>query len=314
MHGKLRRPALWIGLALAPILALTAGREAVHLLGTQASLQPGPGSGPPSGLLAAGTPVTVMERQGDWLKVRVEGWIPVDALPPLHAEAAAVPPMPEEAAEPAETPAATPATPGPAGAAAGGTAAAAGSVAAVPGATLRLEGLISAGSRRLRKISGAGSEVVLIRGSGLEPGDPEADAGAHERLEEIEAEAARLKEKADRALQGDSFASDSFTESSAEYEKTMGQRRRLLAERADILAALHGRHAAEARKRSQASTVADESGFYTFGPLSPGTYTVYARLSREEIDVEWIETVTLVAEPVRLDLTPENGRGFLEQP
>jgi hypothetical protein len=303
MHRTLKRPALWIGLALTPILGLTVGGEAVHLLSTQASLQPEPGSGPPSGLLTAGTPVTVVERQGDWLKVRVEGWVPVSALPALHAEAAGVPPMTGETAE--ETPLA-------AGAAAA-AAATTGSAAAAPGAVVRVEGVISAGSKRMRKITGAGSEVILVPGSGLGAGDPEADARAQERLAEIDVEAEKLKKKADRVMQGDSFATDNFTEDSAEYNKIMAQRRRVLAERADVLAALHGRHEAEARRRSQASTIADERGFYTFPSLPPGTYTVYARLTRKDMDVEWVETVAVASETVRLDLNPENGRGFLKK-
>jgi hypothetical protein len=361
MHRKLKRPALWIGLALTPILGLTVGGEAVHLLSTQASLQPAPGSGPPSGLLTAGTPVAVVERRGEWLKVRVEGWIPVSALPALHAEAAEVPPMPEEAAEPrdessaaaaagalaataagtaaaseapasstpavaaADSPgeaasatgeAAEPATGAEAGASAGmaaGSAASAGSVAIAPGAVLRVEGVISGGSRRMRKISGAGSEVMLVSGDGLGAGDPEADAEARQRLSELEAEAAEIKKQADRAMKGDSFSSDSFTDSSREYEKKMAEWRRIMAERTNVLAALHGRHQADARKLSRASTVADERGFYTFGDLPPGTYTVYSRLVQKDLDVEWIETVTLASEPVRLDLGPENGRGFLEK-
>jgi len=328
MHRSLKRPALWIGLALIPILGLTVGGEAVHLLSTQASLQPSPGSGPPSGLLTAGTPVTVVEQQGDWLKVRVEGWIPVSALPALHAEAAGVPPMTDEAAAGAAA----------AGVAAAGATAAAsdtsvpapdtgaetastdstpaattGSMAAAPGAVVRVEGVISAGSRRMRKITGAGSEVILVPGSGLGAGDPEADARAQQRLQEIDAEAEKLKKEADRAMQGDSFASDSFTDDTAKYNKIMAQRRRVLAERADVLAALHGRHEAEARKRSQASTIADERGFYTFTSLPPGTYTIYARLTQKDMDVEWVETVTVASETVRLDLNPENGRGFLKK-
>ena len=334
MHRSLKRPALWIGLALIPILGLTGGGEAVHLLSTQASLQPSPGSGPPSGLLTAGTPVTVVERQGDWLKVRVEGWIPVSALPALHAEAAGVPPMTGETAEEA---------PSAAGAAAAGVAAAGataagsdtsvpapdtgadtastgstpaattGSMAAAPGTVVRVEGVISAGSRRMRKITGAGSEVILVPGSDLGAGDPEADARAQQRLQEIDAEAEKLKKEADRAMQGDSFASDSFTDATAKYNKIMAQQRRVLAERADVLAALHGRHEAEARKRSQASTIADERGFYTFTSLPPGTYTIYARLTQKDTDVEWVETVTVASETVRLDLNPENGRGFLKK-
>jgi hypothetical protein len=163
----------------------------------------------------------------------------------------------------------------------------------------------------MRKLNGAGAEVLLVPGSGLGAGDPHADARAQQRLAEIEAEAAKLKKEADRAMQGDSFATDSFTDDTAEYEKIMAERRRVLAGRADILAALHGRHQAEARKHSQASTVADERGFYTFAPVTPGTYTVYARLTRKDLDVEWAETVTVAAETVRLDLNPENGRGFL---
>jgi hypothetical protein len=171
---------------------------------------------------------------------------------------------------------------------------------------VRLEGIIAVRHGvRLRKISGAGSVVMLLPGSGLGEDTSAVDAQDVQRLEELDSEAAEFKKRADRAL-----TKDNFTEATEERDRHMNDYRRVLSQRTDVLAALHGRHEAVARNRAVLSRAADEQGYYIFSGVEPGTYTVYARLVKKDLDLEWMETVTVGSDAVRVDLDQTTARGL----
>src|SRR5262249_52905286 len=94
--------------------------------------------------LPAGTPVEALERSGDWVRVRVEGWVPLTALP----EDVAVPTQQSPSApsrESLESKSSATSSPPGAAAARGG-----------------VEGTISLDAKWLRKRKGAGAKVWLV--------------------------------------------------------------------------------------------------------------------------------------------------------
>ena len=50
------------------------------------------------------------------------------------------------------------------------------------------------------------------------------------------------------------------------------------------------------------------------GVLPPGQYTLYARMTREDTDLEWIEPLTVGAGPVQIDLDEKRAHGLLPRP
>ena len=124
---------------------------------------------------------------------------------------------------------------------------------------------------------------------------------------ELEAEAARLKSEADTALQ----TIDQFSEATFRRDDLMSQRKRVLAERADLLAVRHGRHEQMARDAAVARSLADSRGWFGFPSIAPGTYALYARLTKKGMDLEWFEPVTIAGSDVQVELDETSVRGLL---
>jgi len=307
MSGKIlprivRLACVWSALAAA--LSAPGAPAATVALEAQAALHAGPGGGL-SGMLVAGTPVELLEREGPWVRVRVEGWVLAEA-----AGAASAAPAPAAATPPAPAPAAVSAP-----AAVAVPAPAAVAAPAAPGGG-RIEGTISFKVKRGRKTSGAaGAQVWLLPAAAraeLErelSGSTAAEDAA--QLAALEAEIVDLKRRADHVLQQES----SFTEATRKSDALLASRDEVLEQRGQLLAATHGRHEALVRRAALESAVADARGWFSFSGHAPGPYAIYSRLVGEGLDVEWIENVELPADgAVRLDLDQERARGRLPEP
>jgi hypothetical protein len=292
-------------LVLGVLAGLSAQAEESTVV-TETTLRPAPDAGEISAFLTAETPVEVVERRDDWVRVRVEGWVRANAVagPPASAEPAVPPMVPVSPSPEPATPAPAPVTPPPAPVTAPRPA-----QTTVP-AGAAVEGLIDIKLKAWRglkqkKVSSAGMPVMLLPGVvDLASTDAESSETA-ERLAELDAKAARLEKEAKAAMR-----KSNFTEATLARDELLGERQAVLAERLDLLAAEHGRHEQAARATALATTVADARGWYTVAPVAPGTYTLYARLTGEDVDVEWVETLTVSGASVRIDLDESKAHGL----
>ena len=66
----------------------------------------------------------------------------------------------------------------------------------------------------------------------------------------------------------------------------------------------------DARDHALQTSLADTRGWFTLSSVPPGTYTIYGRLTRKNVDVEWIEKVTVGGAAVRIDLDETTARGL----
>jgi len=260
----------WILLLVAVCVSAVHAEETS--VASETSLRSAPDGGTMSAFVTAGTPVDVVEREGDWVRVRLEGWVRADVL-----------------ADPSAAPAA-----GVAGTAALG--------ATAPSAAGVLEGLVQVqqGAKKKKKKAGAaGAQVMLLPGD-FEPSpiDPEAQA----QIEALEAEAAKLLKAAKKAMH-----LGSFSEATRTHDALMKERSAVLSQRLDILAARHGRHEVEARRVAITSTLTDSKGWYSISDVGSGNYVVYTRMTREDLDVEWFESVEVAQGAVRQDLNDSNA-------
>jgi hypothetical protein len=175
-------------------------------------------------------------------------------------------------------------------------------------ATGSVEGLVRVERGRWRKNVGAGATVILVPAGvdfeGVSP-DPE---GAARRIAELGAEAVRLQREAEKAMHG-----SNFTEATIRRDELMAERQAVLAERSDLLAAEHGRRENAAREAAVTTVVADAKGWYHLPDVPPGSYRLYARWVRDDVDLEWIEPVTVQERAVRVDLDDESARGALPE-
>lgn len=281
MRSRTKRQVPWILLlALAPAGHARAADEPARTR-TETTLRPAPGSSETQGLLSRGTPATVLERQEGWVRVRVEAWIPASALDAAE---------PEPPTTPAEVPAAS----------------RAGIPAAGP-AAVTVEGSFSLKLRELRKRGGAGALCWLVPPSADLGREEHETAESNERLAALEQQAAQLEREAARAMSG-----SNFTAAMQQHDRLMVRRARVLDERQTILAARHGRHEARARGAAVAHSVADSKGWFSFTGVPAGTYVLYARLTRDDLDLEWIQTVAAEHGTVRIDLDEASARGLLD--
>ncbi len=268
---------------LAAAVAVRGGEA--HLVG-ETTLRASPAGGEVLGLLTAEAPVTEIERQGEWVRVRVEGWVRVGSLaqaPTLPGPGPSAPPP-----IPPPSPSSAPAV-------------------AVAGAA-PLEGTLEVkfgGGLFKKKLTGSGQQVWLLpAGFDLEAAGqvtPEDEA----RLGQLDAEAARLSKEAARAMQGSNFA-----ESTKRHDALMAERKEILQERVGVLAAHHGRREAAARRAALFTAVCDARGFFVFPAIAPGSYRLYARLVDRELDLEWIEAVEVGAPGAKIELDETRAKGL----
>jgi len=258
-----RKPSLVAGLGII-VIALAARAEETKLA-RDAQLVATPAGASAVGEVAAGTPVTIVGREGSWVRIRVEGWLPADAIANAPAPAAA---------------AVAVATPTQAG------------TAALPG-NARLEGTLEiqhAGWMRKKKLTGAGRQIWLLPASFDVEGAGQVSADEQAQIDQLDADAARLTREAEKAMHG-----SSFTDSTRKHDELIKQRDQVLAKRTAILGLHHGRREAAARQAALASATCDARGFYAFPSIAPGGYRVYARLVERDLDLEWIEAVDIGA-------------------
>lgn len=306
MVGRSRVSAVWACLVLLVVVAPASGDETT--LVTETSLRPAPDAGEISAFLTADTSVEVLERGDGWVRVRLEGWVRAETLAEIEL-APGPKPAPEPSPPPPSATFATPSPPPPAETAPVGTAPVQPPPpAAVPSPLpdgVAIEGLVKVKLRRWKKTSTAGVTVMLVpaavdlEGAGALP--PEEA----ERLAELDAEAARLKKEAGKALR-----KSNFTEGTHLHDDLMEERDGVLSERRDLLAAEHGRREQAARAAAVATTVTDSRGWFTLAPVLPGSYTLYVRMVSEKIDLEWVEALTVGDAPVRIDLDESKVRGL----
>jgi hypothetical protein len=160
---------------------------------------------------------------------------------------------------------------------------------------------------RMKKKTGVGAQVWLLPASFRpdDAGGPSAEAD-NARLEVLDAEAALLKKEADRALQ----EITNFTEATETRDEFMKQRAKVLSERRDILAVLHGRNESAAREAALESAVADSRGWFNFPSVTQGEYTIYARMIDKTLDLQWLETVNVESGTVKIDLDESTAQGL----
>jgi hypothetical protein len=300
--------------ALLPVLAVTATHTGLATLQQDTTLRRAP-DGAPAGFLPAGLDVEVLQERDGWLLVRLEGWVPAGAVTgsgdPDAAEApSAAGTQATTAGIAADTTAAeAEAEPGNAtGAMAAGASGMAAAVAAEPApapvAAGAIEGLVKLKTGRKKAKPASGLAVYLL------PGDPGEDlllynAATAEQIAELKEEANKLKRQADRAMK-----EESFSIATRQHDDLMRKRARVLREMLALQAAEHGSHAAMAAARAQATVASSSVGWYTFSSLEPGTYTVYARLTNSDVDVEWVERVQVTTGVANVQLDNVNVRGL----
>ena len=102
-----------------------------------------------------------------------------------------------------------------------------------------------------------------------------------------------------------------FTKATQRREELRRERNGILEERQQLLAAEHGRHEHTARAAAVTSEVADSKGFFRMTSVPPGAYTLYARMSRDDADLEWIEPLDVGSAALRVDLDETTARGML---
>jgi hypothetical protein len=277
MSRRSRRTLPCVVVVLALVCGPAVAGETESELSTDTALHSTAGGGELHGLLRAGTPVVPVETRGDWVKVVVEGWVLASAVEGKKPPAA--PPKVEIRPQSVPTP-----------------------------TIYAVEGLVRVKPGRLKRTLGAGTRVWVLPGS-LRTADVAGatDAEDSKRLEELEADAARLKREADKALQDIS----NFTEATETRDELMKERERVLEERKDVLAVRHGRVESAARQVALDSAVADTRGWFNFPGLSPGTYTIYARLIDDDLDLQWVETVEVASKTVEIELDESTAQGLL---
>jgi hypothetical protein len=247
-------------------------------------------------MLTSAAEVEVIEERDGWARVRVEGWIPATALAPGDPAPAPLAPPPPPAA-----PGATAATEAPTPAVPAVIVAVPAAAATAPGG--EITGSVSLPRGKLKKPLGEGTRVLVLPSPA--PPLPEITDQVTARLAEIEAEVARLHKEEERAMQNESFSI-----AREERDVLRKQRRALEAERIEILSSLNSRREAAARSAAVAGAVADGQGRFVISGLSPGEYTLYARLSRQDMDVEWLSGIRLGQGPSELVLDPSGARGL----
>lgn len=255
--------------------AMTAHADDARLL-RETTLRTSPTGGEVLGLLTGQAPVSELERQGEWVRVRIEGWVPAGALaqtePPAQAEPGSRPPV------------------------------------ALAAASTQLEGTLALELPAVlhkKKLLGSGQQIWLLPPSFDLEAAGQVTAEDETRLGELEREAERIAGEAAKALQG-----SNFTESTRRYDALMAERRKLLAERTAILGLHHGRRQVAARQAALATAVCDSRGFFAFPALAPGAYRLYARLVDRDLDLEWIEAVEVGVAGARIDLDETRARGL----
>ena len=266
----------------------------------ETSLRSEPGAGERTAFVTPDTPIEVLELRAGWVRVRIEGWVAADAV------SAALPsrsvPAPTPASEPPPPP---PVTPQPEPITAPPTTIAQPAVPAPAPTGVPVEGLIKVKFSRMKKKVAAGASVILLPASvglGADPVPPETA----KRLADLESEAARLQKDIEKAMQ-----MSNFTEATRRRDEVRREREGILEERQQILAAEHGRHEHAARAAAVVSEIADSKGFFRISSVSPGAYTLYARMTRDNVDLEWIEPLDVGSAALRIDLDETTARGML---
>jgi len=262
--------------AILPALLLLCGPAlgADATVAAETSLRASPEAAEILAFVTAGTPAEVLERREGWARVSIEGWVRSDVL---------------EGGQPAPA-AATPAPP---------------AMATADAATgVAVEGVVRVKLSRFKKASAERAPVLLLPADAelTDTESPETDR----RLAELETEAARLKREAEIAMQG-----PSFRESTAARDELMKERDVVLAKRQEVLMVRHGRHEAEARRLALVTATTDSKGWFTLSPVAPGGYTVYTRLPRENVDLEWLEPITVGSAALSLEFGEDTARGML---
>ena len=270
----------------------------------ETSLRSEPGSGERTAFVTPDTPIEVLELREGWVRVRIEGWVPADAV------AAALSPrtVPQQTPD-TEPPPPPPVTPPPAPATAPPTTIARPPAPAPANLTapagVPVEGLIKVKLSRLKKKVAAGAPVMLVPATvGMGQGLMTPETA--KRLADLEAEAARLQGDIEKAMQ-----MSNFTEATQRRDELRRERNGILDERLLVLAAEHGRNEHTARAAAVASGIADSKGFFRMTSVPPGAYTLYARMSGDDVDLEWIEPVDIGSAALRVDLDETTARGMM---
>ena len=274
-------------------LAAAAPAGAGATLVRETSLRSGAGGEERVAFLTPATPIEVVESRDGWVRVRIEGWVPAGDVQGSDP-AAGSDPIPITPPPTTITPPPVP-VPVPVPAAA----------AATPAGAASIEGFIKVELGRFKKRAAAGAPVLLVP-AGADLGEAQ-DPEVARTLATLEAEATRLQKEAETAMAQIS----NFDQAAEERDALMAQRAAVLEERQDVLSSEHGRHEQAARAVAVAHAIADAKGWFRIPSVPPGAYKLYARMTREDVDLEWIERVTIGAGPAQIDLDETRARGML---
>ncbi len=219
--------------------------------------------------------VEVVERRGDWVRVRLEGWV-LDSKRTLDGDRPVA--NPSEFASPNDE----------------------------SRGRARVEGILQLKSRRLRRADVEGTRITILSAKAeITDTDPATESV---RLVELDREIDAANREATRAIQ-----QDNFSKAAADHDAAKARRRRLLEERRTILAARHGRHASRVQALAIAQTTCDSRGWFALTGLPAGDWQLHARFSNPDEDFEWLVPLRLDdEETARIDLDETRSTGNLE--
>lgn len=235
-------------------------------------LRPSPDDPSGKATLAAGTTIEVIERQGDWVRVSVDGWIPATALASSPRVDSRVPAGAFSRDGSRQTKEAVPA--------------------------VALRGVLRLETHRSTETPPAGVPVWLLPAD-FDRLDPE-EAREDERLAELQRRAERLKRERGGAMRRPNLA-----DAMRQRDLARSGLEQVEIERASLLEARHGRHEARARAAAIASTSTDATGQFRLACPAAGEYLVYARMIGQAVDVEWLESVIAGPDDSWVELTTQ---------
>jgi len=223
------------------------------------------------GVLMEGLPVTVLESRGDWVRVRIEGWIPAAGV---RAEAS-----PSIAVAPA------PAAP------------------AVPGAMSRaaLTGTIHVIDDGNTVVGRATAVRLVSDAPAVRTGVDAVRTDCERRRMEFSAEASRLKN-----AMGAAMRTDDTTAAFNRYDEARWARDKVLKDAAQHEVECRAHIQALFERGESARALSDDSGHFSFQNVEPGDYLLVAWFESESRRYQWEVAVSLHAGAQEIHLTEAN--------
>ena len=233
--------------------------------------------------------IQVLEERDGWKRVRIEGWVPVDALAATAPRAPEAQGAPTEELNASPAPATTPVLAAPGAAPAG------------PGAGATIQGVLMPTAGMVPATVGASLPVFLI-----------ADVGKYTAERESLAASCRARiasqdqagEEAQRRLDAALNSSNNFTEASRRNDRAKADLAAAKKGRAEAVGACVDEVDALALRFAVARAPSDTAGRFQFASLGPGRYRVFASDHREGALRAWEFDATVAPGAATVVLDP----------